>query len=414
MPAEFSIRNGQRAVALAFGMALGAAANAGDTDRPALSLSGFGTLGMVHSGDRSADYSSSSIKASGAGYSRAWSPDVDSRVGAQLDLAIAPQWSGVLQVVSEQNLDGNYRPHVEWANIKYQITPDLALRAGRIALPLFLMADYRKVGYAYQWVRPPVELYGALPITSSNGADLTWRFGSGALRHTTQAFFGRDSRGLAKDTFLDARRIAGLSHTIEAGALTVRLSALTTELTLNIGETLFDQLALAGGQGAVLAQRYAVDHKRASLASLGVSYDPGSWFVTAEAGHSHTSSFLGKNSALYAGGGVRLGAWTPYAGYARVRADGVTHEEAPPVIAGRASILTNLNAGLNSLLEAIPAQSTVSAGVRWDVHSNVALKAQWDRVTPRNGSRGTLINTQPDFEPGRALNIASLALDFVF
>ncbi len=413
MPAEFFIRRGQRLFAVAVCLTLAAAAHAGDADRPALSLSGFGTLDMVHSGERTADYSSSSMKASGAGYSGAWSPNVDSRLGAQLDATLG-RWSAVLQVVSEQNLDGNYRPRVEWANVKYQVTPDLALRAGRIALPLFLMADYRKVGYAYPWVRPPVELYGALPITSSNGADLTWRFASGELRHTTQAFYGSDSRRLTQNIVLDARRTAGLSHTIEAGALTVRLSALTTELTLNIAEDLFQQLQRVGGLGAVLAQRYAVDHKRASLASLGVSYDPGSWFVTAEAGHSHTSSFLGKNSALYAGGGVRFGALTPYVGYSRVRADGSTYEEPPPVVPGRASILANLNDNLNSLLETIPAQSTVSAGLRWDVHNNVALKAQWDRVTPRNGSRGTLINTQPDFVSSHSLDVASLALDFVF
>jgi hypothetical protein len=276
------------------------------------------------------------------------------------------------------------------------------------------MADYRKVGYAYPWVRPPVELYGALPITSSNGADLTWRFASGTLRHTTQAFYGHDSRRLATTTFLDARRVAGLSHTIEAGDFTVRLSALTAELTLNIGENLFDQLQMAGDQGAMLAQRYEVNHKRASLASLGVTYDPGRWFITAEAGHSHTSSFLGKNSALYAGGGLRLGAFTPYAGYARVRADGPTYEADPPVVPGRASILANLNVGLNSLLKTIPAQSTISAGLRWDVYNNVALKAQWDRVTPRNGSRGTLINTQPEFVSDHPLQVASVALDFVF
>jgi hypothetical protein len=413
MPAQPSSRHGQRVVALAIGMALGVPAHAGDTDRPALGLSGFGTLGMVHSNESMADYSSSSMKASGAGYSQAWSPNVDSRLGFQLDMT-AGHWSGVVQVVSEQTLEGQYTPHVEWANIKYQLTPDLALRAGRIALPLFLMADYRKVGYAYPWVRPPVELYGALPITSSNGADLTWRFASGTLRHTTQAFYGHDSRRLATTTFLDARRVAGLSHTIEAGDFTVRLSALTAELTLNIGENLFDQLELAGDQGAMLAQRYEVNHKRASLASLGVTYDPGRWFITAEAGHSHTSSFLGKNSALYAGGGVRLGAFTPYAGYSRVRADGPTHEADPPVIPGRASILANLNVGLNSLLKTIPAQSTISAGLRWDVYNNVALKAQWDRVTPRDGSRGTLINTQPEFVSGHPLQVASVALDFVF
>jgi hypothetical protein len=66
---------------------------------------------------------------------RRWSTDVDSRLGAQLDATLARHWSAVLQVVGEQGLDNSYRPRVEWANIKYQATPELALRVGRIALP---------------------------------------------------------------------------------------------------------------------------------------------------------------------------------------------------------------------------------------------------------------------------------------
>jgi hypothetical protein len=157
---------------------------------------------------------------------------VDSRLGAQLDLQLDRRWSAVLQVVSEQNLDRAYRPRIDWANVKYQLTPDLALRAGRIALPVFLAADYRKVGYAYAWVRPPVEIYGAQPLDSSDGADLTWRFGTGQVRNTTQAFFGRKSMGLTPTTRLDMRHMTGISQTAEYGPLTARLSALTADVTL--------------------------------------------------------------------------------------------------------------------------------------------------------------------------------------
>ena len=73
-----------------------------------------------------------------------------------------------------------------------------------------------------------------------------------------------------------------------------------------------------------------------------------------------------------------------------------------------------LNAGLNTFLSTIPVQSTWSAGVRWDAAPDIALKLQFDRVRPTDGSRGTLINQQPDFRSGRAFGIASVALDFVF
>jgi hypothetical protein len=74
----------------------------------------------------------------------------------------------------------------------------------------------------------------------------------------------------------------------------------------------------------------------------------------------------------------------------------------------------SLNEGLNALLKTIPVQSSASAGVRWDLHRDMALTVQYDRVTPRDGSRGTLANTQPGFVSGRAVHVASVALDFVF
>jgi hypothetical protein len=44
----------------------------------------------------------------------------------------------------------------------------------------------------------------------------------------------------------------------------------------------------------------------------------------------------------------------------------------------------------------------------------MALKLQYDRVTPRDGSRGSLINLEPGFQSDRAVNVTSAVLDFVF
>jgi hypothetical protein len=141
------------AVAVAAALLTGHA-HADDQDAaPNWSFSGFGSAGVAHSDYRKADFSSSILKAEGAGATRDWNANLDSRLGGQLDLKLDKRWSAVLQVVVEQRYDLSYKPHVEWANVKYQATPDLALRAGRIALPIFLVADYRKVGYAYPWVR---------------------------------------------------------------------------------------------------------------------------------------------------------------------------------------------------------------------------------------------------------------------
>ena len=405
--------------ALLAGALLGAAPlaiAADDAPTPTWKLSGFGTLGVVHSDNRTADFTASVLRADGAGRTHSWSADVDSRLGAQLDLGMGP-WSAVLQVVSEQRLDGSYRPEVEWANIKYQLTPELAIRAGRIALPVFLAAEYRKVGYALPWVRTPVDVYGTLPISASDGVDATWRWNTGPVHHATQVLAGHTNRNLANGLKIRAGNLRGVSHSIEYGALSARLTGFKGRLTTGIGQELFAVLPMFGAAGAALAERYAIDDKPVSMVSAGATYDPGAWFVTGELGRTRTNSLLGNGTSMYVGAGWRQGAFTPYAGYAQVRADvplsdpGLPVTGLPPQLAGAAM---QINGGINTFLATIPEQSTWTAGMRWDVAPDIALKLQMDRVQPRSGSRGTLINDRADFRSDRAFGIASVALDFVF
>jgi hypothetical protein len=61
-----------------------AAANIQDPGASMLSLSGFGTFGLVHSSEERADFTASPLAPNGAGYTHSWSPDIDSRFGAQV------------------------------------------------------------------------------------------------------------------------------------------------------------------------------------------------------------------------------------------------------------------------------------------------------------------------------------------
>jgi hypothetical protein len=398
-------------------LALGAAGTAQAQDRPLWSVSGFGTVGAVHSSERNADYTASVLKSRGAGASGSWSIDVDSRLGMQLDLNLDKHWSAVLQVVSEQGLDNSYRPKVEWANIKYQVTPELALRLGRVALPVFLTADYRRVGYAYPWVRPPVEGYGVVPVTNSDGVDATLHWNLGSVRNTSQVFYGHDDPKLAGSLTAHARGIFGVSHISEWGALSVRVNAIRAEVSSNLGAELFRAYDAFGPAGQAISRRWEMDHKGMRVANIGVSYDPGDWFVMAEAGRLHTDFFFSSTRSAYVSAGWRWNAWTPYATLATVRATGETRDPGLPLNAlppQAAPIGAALNAGLGTLLSTIPQQDSASVGVRWDLVQNAALKLQYDRVTPRHGSRGTMINQTPGFRSDRTAHVVSVALDFVY
>ncbi len=416
-PLSRSLPSVLRACTLAAALLAGAAQAADDPAGPLWTFGGFGSLGVTHSDYREADFVPSAFSGDGAGATHPFSTSTDSRIGAQLGVKFDKRWSGVLQIVEEQRYDRSWRPKVEWANIKFQATPDLALRAGRIALPIFLAADYRKIGYAYPWARTPVEFYGGIPITNSDGVDAAYRWQAFGIKHTTQAFYGRTDIRLTDSTSAHARAITGLTHTAEFGAATVRVSAFTAVLNLNVVRPLFDGFRQFGPQGLAIADKYDVIDKRTTGMAIGINYDPGKWFVMAEAGILDGHSYLAKTSGKYISGGYRSGAFTPYLSYSRSDPisptvdPGLSLAGLPPPYALAAA---QLNANLATLLKAIPNQTSVTAGVRWDFRPDMALKLQYDRVRPHDGSRGSLVNVQPGFVSGHPVNLTSAVLDFVF
>jgi hypothetical protein len=381
------------------------------------SFSAFGTVGETHSSEGNADFPAGIFQPNGAGHTRSWSPEVDSLIGGQISAHITQGLSAVVQVIAEQDYDGTFRPHVEWANFKYQFTPDLSVRIGRFELPTFLFSDSRKVGYTYPWVRPPVEVYSLLPITASDGGGISYRASLGDVTNTTQGSDVQsntsqpDNRGTAV-----ARDSINFSNTTEYKSLTFRVSYQHARLTIASLDSFLDTFRMFGPQGIAIADKYEANDKPVVTKVIGGSYDPGHWFVISEWGEAQTDSFLGETTAWYASGGYRAGQFTPYLTYAHESAasnsdPGITLTGLPPALAGFAS---GLNAGLNALLQGIPAQRTVSLGARWDFAKSFDLKAQFDHTRISADSNGELINVQPGFRPGGTVNLFTATIDFVF
>jgi hypothetical protein len=382
-----------------------------------LSFSGFGTVGVTHSSEDNADFPAGIFQSNGAGHTRSWSAEVDSLIAGQVSARITPELSAVVQVIAEQNYNGTYTPHVEWANIKYQFTPDLSVRIGRVELPTFLFSDTRKVGYTLPWVRPPIEVYSLLPITASDGGGFSYRLNSGDLTNTTQGSYVQsntpepDNRGTAM-----ARNSINVSNTTEYKSLTFRVSYQHALLTISSLDGFLDTFRMFGPQGVAIADKYNSDDKPVVTEVIGASYDPGRWFVISEWAHARFNSFLGEDTGWYASSGYRIGQFTPYVTYSQERAasnsdPGLTLAGLSRPVAGFAA---GLNAGLNAILETIPTQHTVSLGARWDFAKNVDLKLQFDHMRIGADSDGVLINIQPGFRPGGTVNLFSATVDFVF
>lgn len=384
-----------------------------DTGNAAWSFNGYGTLGLAHSSRDRADFLPNNLRSEGPGRSGSWNADLDSRLAFQVSAHPTSRFSAVVQVVGEHRSNGSYEAAVDWANLQYAVSPDFSVRVGRIAMGTFLTSDYRKVGYALPWVRPPTEIYRIVPISDSDGIDVTWRARRGEATFTTQVNYGRNEvdeiDGVAADNLL------GIVSRMERNALQLHAGYLRAKLSIPVLRPLWEAFESFGPEGAAMARAYDGDGKWATFVSAGFRYDPGDWFVMSEWGRGDSRTDLGTTRAWYASGGYRFGAFTPYLTYSRgdgghrtVR--GLTPSFYPPELA---FVAAGLNAVLDDLRAYTVVQRTVSVGARWDVVRNVTGKVQYERVDVGRYSIGSFGNLEPGVRPGGA-GIFSLSVDLIF
>lgn len=335
-------------------------------------FSGFGTLGMTHSSLDTADYTTTEFQPKGAGFSSRYDFGDATKVGAQVNAQFTSKLSAVVQVISQENYNNSFAPTIEWANLKYAVTPDFSVRIGRIALPSFLSSDYRNVGYATPWAHVPIETYSLIPITNSDGVDASYRLHFGHVDNTLQALYGETTSHIPEGTSvfkIKVHDLFGVFDTIEQGALTARVG--------------YEQAHVTAGP---------IPDQSVAFYNVGVSYNPGTWFVQGEWSHVNLGLITSEFESWYIMGGYRIQKFTPYVLYSKQHS------------LGTATLIPNLDQG----------QQDYSVGVRWDVYKNVDVKLQYDRVILPNNSSGLFINPQAGFALGSSSNVVSAVLDFVF
>jgi hypothetical protein len=383
------------AVALALALSAGTASAA-----PTFNVSGFGTAGLTITDTADAEFIRGGQP---TGADNTGDVGVDSLAGIQATVHLNDMISGTTQVMLRRLDQKGFETDVPLAFIKADLNKSFAVRVGRLPLPVFMVSDFRQVGFANTWIRPPVEVYGQVPIDSVDGLDVLYSGDAGPVTFNGQGFYGRTDVTVGTSE-VSVRNFWGVNGSATVGPLTLRAGRVQDKLTLvSPADALIAGVRQAGF--TALADELSVDRKKSTFTAYGAVLDWHNFIVQAEATQSKVGGFVPDTSGRYVLAGYRVGKLTPYAIYAEREVDSAETSTVIPAVGP----LIPLAAGVNAIIAGAE-QTTTAIGLRWDAADSVAVKFQYDYVDPRGA--GLFANVKPAFDG--PVNVFGIAVDVVF
>lgn len=394
-------------------------------DSSPVRISGFGTGAFTWTNADGAEFGRPN-QARGA--TRSGTTGVDSNLGLQADYTVNSWLSVTGQGLVRKDAQDDFGAELMWAFAKAKLSDDVSIRVGRVGLPVFMISDYRNVGYANTFLRPPSEMYSQVTFNSLDGADATWQHSYGDTTYTAQFAVGSTKTDIYGGPTIDVKRVRALNLVAEHGPLTLRFGRADVRITLNNQmsiNALLGSLRTAGAgyrmPGLVtLADDIAVDNKKASFTAVGAGLDWNNIVVQTEYAKRKTDSYLNDTTSWYVMGGYRIGKFLPYYSHARLSIDDSIANTVPngcpagyPAACGVA--LRTLSGAVSSLPHSglgQGEQQTDTIGLRWDFYRSMDIKFQLDRVRPIGAGNGLLMNVRPGFHS--PVTVGAVALDFVF
>ena len=371
---------------------------------PEVDVSGFGTAGYAITDSGKVEFGRSQLQSGGA--DEDGDVGVDSLLAVQATVHLSDMFSATAQAMVRRLFGSSFELDVPVFFAKADVTRDLSIRVGRIPLPVFMVSDYRQVGYSNTWMRPPIEIYGQIPFDSDDGADVLYSTSLGRADISTQVFYGKTDATLPLGP-LESRKNFGYNVNVTLGPITVHAGRSQSSLTSNAA-SVNQLLAQVGAAGfPALANRLAVVNVPFEFTDYGFNYAGTHVVLQGELTKETFGGYLASTDAEYLLAGYRVGKFTPYGIFARQK---ITSERTDTTIP-QVGPLIPLAEAVNQLINSVGAdQHTISAGVRWDFHESLDLKLQFDRVSAQGN--GLFINPQPGFHG--PVDVLGLALDFVF
>jgi hypothetical protein len=301
----------------------------------------------------------------------------------------------------------HYRAQAAWAFAKFKVNDEFSVRVGRMGAPIYMISDFRNVGYANTMLRPPAEVYRQVTLDSFDGVDLLYQHSFGDTSLSVQLGTGRADVDQPAQN-IEFRKMLLLHVVAENGPFTLRFGRAQADFSVVDNPTLTGLVTTlrAVGLGSV-ANMMPLNDVKGTFTSVGGTMDWKNVVLQAEYAMRRTDTLIVHDTnSWYAMAGYRFGKFLPYYYHGSIKQKSARSVAGLPT----SGPLAPLGAGVNNLAKAA-LQTSDAVGVRWDFYKSLALKVQVDHIKPKDGP-GAFINAKPGFN--ESVNVYAVALDFVF
>lgn len=361
------------AIAIATSASFGATATESSWQEN-LSTNGFGTIGATYMGGDERDFGKNGSIENGLSFYE------DTKLGLQASYMATDNLTFTAQV-RVKGFDNEFKADIPWLYAQYSVNPELSVRAGRMAIPAFLISDSMDVGYAQTTIRPASEMYEQVRVNNYEGAELIYNTTVLNQDIKLQVFGGRSSE---KDSMLAGQpakfkgeNLIGFNSSLMFEYGHVRAGYVQVDADFNVTDAPIEFTDTPG-----------------DYISIGYQFEYNNWLTSAEWGKVVVDVSTGstETTGFYLTNGYRIDQFTPYITFAKGNHD-------------------NFNAS----------QQSVIIGSRWDFADSMALKAEYQHVSTDGyyghfETKGLMGYAGPafGFEQEGDADIFSVTLDFIF
>jgi len=368
-------------------------------------LSGFARVVGGHLDEKSAEYQ---------GYDNGLNFSPDSLLGIKAEYRYDDKLSFVAQgFFTESDIR---KSGLDWLYVSYKPSVNWQFDFGRYRTPFFEYSEVTNVGFAYPWVIPPQTTYVNAFFASVDGARATYLFNVDKLNFSLSAFSGNfASYLLDRDNGSNAETdlLSGIYLRMNTGNFRSRIGYVTGDFDVNITGLTTLQNTLESLNFNKTAEQLEIKGK-VNVYQFSAAYETLDYFALTEATLIEGESrFIANIESYYLTLGMFHNELTYYISASKLRTTNPSIiNEVPQGVTPQLTFLNDtVDTIINNRLKDDVDIATI--GIRWDIKSNLAFKAEIDIIEGKTGQRSTFSRVDNE-KFDRAATLYLFSIDWLF